>query len=718
MNLTRVLDVALPELPARVISERAPRMAADVVFKEHIEDGKPIVRALVPGQEAMFRFPKANWELAQLFDGNRSYQEIASLYSAQTGAKYSVDEVREFAASLEADGFWYKTAQEKNILLMQKDAQKRRKALKAKKSKWGDLAQVTFPAVNPDKFLTGIHKYTSFVYTWWFTALTLAVFTIMMGITIAFWGDIGRDTLHFFNFTQKTWADLAVFYIATVVAACWHEIGHGHACKHYGGRVPAMGFLLIYLTPAFYTDTSEGDVMASRYQRIVIAMAGVWAELYICAAATILWWLSSPDTMLHSAAYTMMLITGIASLLLNFNPLMKLDGYYIMSEMLDLADLKENSTAFVSAWVKRHVWRLPVEVPFVPRRRRPAYTAYALLSGTYSYVVLFVLAGFVGNVFRSFDPDWSFIPELATAALIFRSRIRTLVNFMKFVYLDKKDRVQAWFGSRRPWVIGTITALVLLLPVWHDSLTGQFVLEPIQTAIVRNVVPGSVTRVYADEGMHVQADEPIIQLSNLPLQSELARTQSNYEVASMDANSAALHYADFGEADQERDRLAQQADELKRETSNLDVLSPISGVVLTPRVADQLGSYAPAGTTLVEIADLSRMRARIFVSEHDLYKIAIGANARLAVGGLWGKLDGRVISLAPKSSNIDPGLAQPEPLKGLGAPNFYVAQIEVGNPNGLLKPGMIGDGRIYGKRRSVAGLAAQEAWRFLVRRLW
>ena len=455
MNLTRVLDVALPELPARIISERAPRIPPDAVFKEHIEDGKPVVRALVPGQDAMFRFPKANWELAQLFDGNRSYEEIARLYSAQTGVEYSTDEVREFAESLEADGFWYKTAQEKNILLMQKDAQKRRKGLRAQKSKWGDLAQITFPAVNPDKFLTWLHKYTSFIYTWWFTVLTLVFFAIMAGITIEYWGEIGRDTLHFFNFSEKSWADVGTFYLVALAAMCWHEIGHGHACKHYGGRVPSMGFLLIYLMPGFYTDTTEGEVFASRYQRMVIALAGAWSELYICVVATIIWWMSPPDTMLHSVAYMMMLITGIASVLINFNPLMKLDGYYIMSEILGLTDLKENSTAYVSAWVKRHIWKLPVEVPYVPRRRRFGYAVYALLSGLYSYTVLYVVARFVGNVFRNFDPDWSFVPELATAALIFRSRIRTLVNFMKFVYLDKKDRVWAWFVSRHPWAIGS-----------------------------------------------------------------------------------------------------------------------------------------------------------------------------------------------------------------------------------------------------------------------
>jgi putative peptide zinc metalloprotease protein len=718
MNLTRVLDVALPEIPARLISERAPRMPADIVFKEHVEEGKPVVRVLVSSQEAMYRFPPANWALVQLFDGNHTYKEIAEIYSKHTGLEYSADEVREFAASLESLGFWYKTPQEKNILLMQKDAQKRRKVLKAKKSKYGDLAEITFPAVNPDKFLTWLHSYTSFFYTWWFTLVTLGVFGVMAAITIVFWSEIGRDTLQFFNFSTKTWSDAGIFYVVAVLSMCWHEIGHGHACKHFGGRVPAMGFLLIYLTPAFYTDTAQGQVLGSRYQRLVIALAGVWSELYLCAAATVIWWLSPPDTIVHSVAYMMMLITGIASVLINFNPLMKLDGYYMMCELLGVSELKENSTAYLSAWLKRNVWKLPVEVPYVPRRRRLGFVVYALLSGLYSYTVLYVLARFVGNVFRNFDPDWSFIPELATAALIFRSRIRTLGSFMKFVYLDKKDRVRGWFGLRQLWTIGAAVAALLLLPLWHDSVQGRFVLEPLHSARVRTHVAGIVTHVDVDEGMYVKAGEPIVELRNLPMQSALARAQADYQSASMRAASAMLHYADFGVASQERERSAKHEQLLNSKVENLAVVSPISGVVLTPRVADLLGSYAQEGTDLLDIADLRVMRARIFVSEHDLYKLTPGSRVRLQFNGLWKRWDSRMSSLATQSSQIDPSLAEENKFKGLRPPNFYVVETEIANSDGRLKPGMIGLARIYGVRRSVAGLLWQEGRRFLVRKLW
>ena len=158
MNLTRALDAALPEIPARVISRRAPRVPPDAVAKEHIESGTPVVRVLVPSQQSMYRFSPPNWAFIQLFDGLRTYEEIAARYSDQIGVEYSVDEVREFAASLESLDFWHKTPQEKNILYLQQTADERKKLVKSRKSRYGDLSQITFPAVNPDAFLTWLHR--------------------------------------------------------------------------------------------------------------------------------------------------------------------------------------------------------------------------------------------------------------------------------------------------------------------------------------------------------------------------------------------------------------------------------------------------------------------------------------------------------------------------------------------------------------------------------
>jgi len=718
MNLTRVLEVALPEIPARILSASPPRMPPGTVHKEHIEDGERIVLVVVPNQSLLYRFPPHNWELIQLFNGQRSYQEIAELYSNQLGAEYSADDVREFAASVESLGFWYKTPQEINIQMMRMSADERRKLLKSKKSRYGDLSEIAFPAVNPDKFVSWLYRQTSWVYSWWFTLLTFALFAVSAGISIVHWPEIGRDTVEFYNFTDKTWGDVATFYLLAVAVLCIHELAHGHAAKHYGARVPAMGFLLIYLTPAFYTDTTEGYVLATKYQRIVIVIAGVWSELMICALATPIWWGTPPNTAIHNAAYMVMLMTGIAAILLNWNPLMKLDGYQMLIEIIGVAELKEDSTAYLSAWVKRHIWRLPVEIPFVPKQRRLGFVVYALLSGAYSYTVLYVLAHFAGNVFRNFNPEWSFIPELAVAGLIFRSRIRRLVNFMKFVYLDKKDRIRAWFTRRHSLAVAAGLLVFLILPLWHESATGRFVLEPIQRSVIRTVVPGTVTDVYASEGQSVTSGAPLMRLRNLPLQSKVGESRAAYEAASTSANTALLHYANLGMALQERDSSDQQRIQLESQASYLELSSPFAGVVLTPHLKDRLGAFLPEGTEVAEVADLRQMRARMYVSEHDMFKFWLGSPAKLHVDGSIRKWQSKVTSIASVSSQGDPRVAERIQYSGLNPPMFYVADLVVPNLESFLKPGMVGTARIYGARRSLAGLAWEGVAEFLGRKLW
>lgn len=717
MNLNQALNVALPEIPARTIAQRYPRLDPGMTFKEHFEDGRTVVRMYAPSTSLMYTLTPAHWSLIRLFDGKRSYEEIAEIYSRENGVQFDAQEVRDFAGELEAADFWFKTAQEKNILLMQQSAEERQKALKVK-GRYADISMILFPAFNPDNAITWLYVRTKWVYTPWFTILTLLAFAFTAGLTIDHWSEIGRDTVRFYSFADKTWLDVVLLYLIGMAVVTFHEYAHAHTCKHYGGRVPAMGFALIYLTPAFYTDTTEGTVQASRYQRLIISLSGVWVELMICAVATPVWWGTPPGTFVHDAAYFLMLLTGISSVLVNWNPLMKLDGYHMLCEILGIADLKEASTAYVSAWVRCHVWRLPVEIPYVPKRRRLGFVIYALASGIYSYAVLFLVAGFVGNVFRNFDPQWSFIPEVGAALLIFRSRIRLLVNFMKFVYLDKKDRVHAWFTPARSIAAAVVAALFLFLPLFRDSVTGRFVLEPQNQVQVRAAVPGMVAAVYADEGQQVAAGTPLLELRNVPLQAQLSRANADYTLASKRATSAVLRFNGMGSAMVDRERAGAERRELSMAAAKLQIVSPISGTVLTPRVQDRLGSYVTEGSDLVEVADLSRMRARIYVSEYDLYKCRVGAPARVQLDGMWKIRNSiaRAITQAPWA--IDPSLTEANKFKGLNPPNFYLVDLVLANGDGQMKPGMTGVARIYGQRRNLAMLVWEEVAHFAGRKLW
>jgi multidrug resistance efflux pump len=227
-----------------------------------------------------------------------------------------------------------------------------------------------------------------------------------------------------------------------------------------------------------------------------------------------------------------------------------------------------------------------------------------------------------------------------------------------------------------------------------------------------------VTAVYADEGQPITAGAPLVQLRNVALESKLARSQADFEVANATAATALLRNTDLGAAVNDRERLAQQTEELASEVAKLDLRSPISGVVLTPRVRDRLGAYLVEGTELVEVADLNAVRARIYLSEHDMYKLLPNSYARFEVDGTFGLREARGLTLAPQSAQIPQGLIDLTKYKGLRAPNFYAAELLLDNPGGHLKPGMTGTARLYGRKTSLALLAWRSAADFMGRKIW
>jgi putative peptide zinc metalloprotease protein len=718
MNLAEALNVALPEIPVRALAkERLPRIDPNLVVKEQTQDGKPMVMVLIPKTRRYYPFTQAQWVLLQLFDGQRTYGEIAEIATAQTLVFHSEDYVREFAETMADQPFWYKTPQEQNIALWEKLTEERRHRAQ-KRSRLGNLAEITFSAWDPNTFLTKVHEKFKFVFSRGFVIFNLVLFAFTAYVWIDRWNEIGRDSLEYYTFTHKGFADIAEFWVLILFVGFLHESSHGLACKHTGGEVHRMGFLLIYLSPCFFCDVTEAWVFGSKWQRITTMAAGLWSELILCGFATLAWWGLPPGGLFHEICYKIILIAGVAALVVNLNPLVKLDGYYILTEMLEISELKENSTNFTTSWVKKRIFRLPVEVPYVTWRRRLLFVPYSVLSGAYGYVLLFFVVSFVYNVAYNYTPQWAFVPALGLAGLVFRSRIRTLGRFMGSVYLDKKDLLKAELKSRRALAGGSILVLMLFVPLWRESVPGRFALEPIQTSVMRAQVPGRVVEVRAEEGQSVETGAPLIRLRDLKLDSELARAESDYEIATDRATQARLNNADSAPVEHDREQLAMRVRLIRDQAERLMLPSEISGIVLTPRMKDRLGSYVRAGTELAEVGDLSSMKARIYVSESDLRRVRIGSLAKLHMDGLFPSFEGRVTAIAPAVSNPEEGVMEKQQYIGLHAPHYYFADIAIANPRGVLGIGMTGKAKIFVRRRSLAGMVAETAGEFVSRKLW
>ena len=718
MNIVEALNVALPETPERLLRQkRVPKMDPRLVGREHISDGVPEVRVLIPDIHQYYTLPPRDWELLQLFDGERTYKEIAALFTARTGIAATSELVEEYATVNAGAAFWSRTMQEKNARFRE-DLVEKRRVLTQKKSKWSNLSEITFPAWDPDVALTKVHDRLKFVFTYQFLLLSLAMFAFAAYVLVSHWSEIGQDNLEFYNFTHKSLADIIEFWVLIFVIGFIHEFCHGLVCKHTGGEVHALGFLLIYLSPCFYCDTTEAYVYGNKWQCIATGAAGIWSSLIIYSIASFMWWGTDVGGTLHNFVYVVMLASGILPVLVNLNPLIKLDGYFMLTELLDIPELKENATIYVSNWVKKNIWRLPVDVPYVTWRRRLLYVPYTLASSFYSYGLLFVVVTFLYNVLHRYSPEWAFVPAALLAFVIFKSRILTLWRFMRLLYLDKKDRVKAWFTPGHSTALACLGLLLLFAPVWRETVEGRLVLEPMQRAVVRVEVPGTVVQANVEEGQDVSAGTPLLRLSNLGMESEAAVVAADLRLASARAFQAQMRYKDFAAAERHREELTAHDRALQEKMTQLTVLSPVAGTVVTPRVHDLLGTYLPPGSEVMEIANTSMLQARVFILAPDVGKVRLGSPAALHLDARAGSILGDVAFLAPASSEVEKGLFDQQEYKGIESSRYYVATIPVSNSAGLLKDGFTGTAKIFVRRRSLAGFAWQGVDDFLQRKLW
>jgi putative peptide zinc metalloprotease protein len=718
MNIVEALSVALPEVPAlSKAPERPPKLRPDLIVRQQIEDGKPMMLAFIPELNRFYRIAPEMWQLLELFDGERSFAEVAELYSTRTGTYASEELLRESLKDWMDEALWYRSPQERNITLFEKLKEERRGRVK-RKSRWGDLAEVTFPAWDPSRYLTKLYAKVNFVFSRWFVLLNLLMFACTAYIFISHWGEIGRDNLELYNFSTKSFWEIVEFWVLVLIIAFIHETAHGLGCKHTGGESHRMGFLLIYLSPCVYCDTTEALVYGNKWQRATTTVAGIWSTMIICSLASFIWWGTAVGSPTHNFAYMVMLVAGVLPVLINLNPLIKLDGYYLFTEVTGISELKENAAAYVSAWVRSHMFGLPVEVPYVARRRRFLYVPYAILSGLYAYALLYLVVRLVYNIAHRYSPEWAFVPAVLLAWVIFKKRILVLGRFMKLVYLDKRDRLWARLTVPRTIALATAGLAVLFAPVWRQNVEARFILEPSQRAVVRTQVSGTVSSTSAEEGQYVTAGAPLLRLNNLALVSEAARVNSEWRLASSRATEAQLRYAGYGAAEREQEKFAERNRLLQDEVAHLTVSTPISGTVLTPRVSDLRGSFLPAGTQAVEVADLRTLHARAYVPGLEIGNVRQGARAALHLDSTAVSLHGTVAFLAPANSQVEPGLIAKDSYTGMVAPQYYVATILISNDNAALRDGMTGSTKIFVRRRALAGFAAQAVYEFGRRKLW
>jgi putative peptide zinc metalloprotease protein len=709
MNLSEALDAALPEIPkARLSRTRPPRLDPELVTREDTLDGEPIVGILQRSKGNFFRFQPAQWQLAQLFDGVRSYADIAQAFNEQYNGTLTAREVEEFATSLDDAGFWFKTAQEKNLAYSARlKAQRGRKANRTSKI---NLAHISFSAWDPDKYLTWLDGVAGrFIYSRWCVLAVVLLFCFEAVVFAAKWKDFGPDIPLYFNFTNKTFMDFVEFWVLLFGLGFIHESAHGLTCKHYGGEVHTMGLMFLYLTPAFFVDVTESWVSATKIQRLATIIAGIWIEMVLCGIAMMVWTNTQPSALVHDLAYKVILITGLAVIVMNLNPLLKLDGYYFFTEVIGIPDLKERSTSFVSAWFQNSVLRLPAEVPVVPRRRAALFIAYAVISGAYSYLVLFFVVRFSYNVTSKLMAEFALIPAGALAIAIFRSRLTSLWTVVKQFW---STHLSGGFWSRpRTLGIGAALLVLLFVPMLRDRESAYFVVEAADPVTLHATVNGRVDAVYVREGEEIRTGEPLLRMSSMDVaamgsSAGAAMGEAHYDAFAAELAGQSIGTAAAGEEAARRSRgLADEA------ANSLVVRATVDGRVLTAQPRSLVGQQVGSGEELLTLAGGAhgevQRRVRVFIPAGEMNRIRVGDEVAMSPPGRFAMVRMRLTPLDGAAATLPEGLIAHPEYKGIALPTFYCARMMLPEGSPRLALGTAGVAKVFGARQSLAARVAE-----------
>jgi putative peptide zinc metalloprotease protein len=696
---------------------RRPKLRTDMRISEQTVAGETSYVIKNFETNSYNRYGTSEYELLMLCDGTRTPAEIAqALNERHPDEPIDETEVLEFIDSIEP-AMWERSIGEKNLAVLERIRDERKGRIEQ-----SSVLYISFKAWDPDKVLTKLDPYLSWMFTPGFVVFSLVLFAVALYILGGNFARVQQDTMSLYSFEHKTAYDIWAFWILLLVLGAVHEFGHGLTCKHFGGDVHQMGFLLIYFTPAFYTDTTDILLFQRGARRQWVIFAGIWIEIVLCGISSLAWYFTQPGTIVNDLAYKMMLLSGIQGALFNLNPLIKADGYYALSQFLDVDNLREESFAFLRTWSRKYLLRHEIDLPPTSRRRRRIFITFGIAAILYSVTLVILTILFIRNVFVSKFGGWGYLMTVGVIYFFARKELRSALPSIRAWVRAKREAYMAWKISRAQQMGALGILLLLLIPPLPSKVSTDFTVEPVRDAHVRAQVGGLVGEVYVRQDDAVQAGQLLAVLQNPEIEADARVLAEQLALASSDVRSS-QDRADLDKSAQaslERMRLQQELAVAQKKVESLEIRAPFAGTVTTPLIEQRVGEYLSAGDEFALVVDRNTMRARILVRDWELEEIRPGATVRVKVLPFpYRTYSGRVEQILPAAA-LDRPVGQPEKLEHFGQEltNYFAVVMDFPNPDGSMREGMTGTAKISGKSRSVGWRVGRETWRWVRSQVW
>jgi multidrug efflux pump subunit AcrA (membrane-fusion protein) len=509
-------------------------LRGDLEFSSQQHLGKNYVVVKDPLTSRYFRFTENQRVLLDLLSTPSDVLSIAERASARLGASVSPSTIEAFLKSLEE-----KLLLDTNLVREQLDN------YKGQKLESRNILYWKLMSINAERIFAWLIPRTRWAFTRGFHLFALSVIFSALILNFLHLGELSGKVQELFNLHG-----LFLIWLVVLCVVTMHEFAHGLTCCHFGGKVREVGFMLIYFQPAFYCDVSDSWMFTSKKQRMLVTLAGGYFQLVVWGICTWLWRITDTDTVINQLALIVIVFAGLQTLV-NFNPLIKLDGYYMLSDYLEIPNLRQK--ALKTLWDR--VAGRPE--PRLSQREERAQVLYGAASMVFSTTLLIYVYQALYTWATSHYAFAGLVGFLMFSTVTLR---RTAVDYFAGV---RAALSRASVRKYRNAGIALAALLVMFVGHWELKIPAESRVLPRNEMTVRPETSGVVVEVLVREGRRVAKGEVLARLRDFDKQQRISDLKGQ-----LDQKTSELALLRAGARQEEIDRKQKLVDTKKMELAN------------------------------------------------------------------------------------------------------------------------------------------------------
>ena len=586
-----------------------PRIRAHVQIHRQAFRGKVWFVLQDYAAERSHRFSPAAHRFIGLMDGERTVQEVWEATCAHLGDEAPTQEetIRLLGQLHAADALLCDVPPDSMEVFRRYERHERQ----LWKRRFMTPLALRFPILDPDRFLVRTLPTVAPLFGWLGAVIWLIVVTLGAVLAAAHWTDLTKDI------TDQVFSpqNLVLLWFVYPVVKVFHELGHAYATRKWGGEVHEIGIMLLVLTPVPYVDASAATGFRDKRQRMVVGAAGIAVELFLGALALFVW-LNVEPGVVRAIAYNVMLISGVSTLLFNGNPLLRFDGYYVLSDALEIPNLGARSNQYFGYLFQRYVLGAKdATSPAETQGERVWMLIYAITSFVYRLLIMFAIVMFIAGKFFIVGVLLA-IWALATQVVMpIGKNLSFLVNSPTL----RRNRGRSLIVSA---VIATVVLVVLFVVPAPSWTRAEGVVWAPEEAQVRAATEGFVADLLVASDSEVVRGQPLIKAVDPFLTASVAVLEA--QLQELTAQHDDVLFNDRVKAAMIAKEMAALQASLERSRErerDLVWSSPGEGRFVLPNAVDLAGRFVTKGQLLGYVLQPKALTVRVVLAQDDIAQV-------------------------------------------------------------------------------------------------